>query len=88
MKHLMHFIYKGQLSKIFICFPDPHFKKKNHRRRIVSPSLLAEYAYVLKKGGLLYTITDVKELADWHYKHCSEHPCFETVSLDDLVRLR
>ncbi len=35
MQHLVHYIAKGQLTKIFICFPDPHFKKKNHRRRIV-----------------------------------------------------
>ncbi len=85
MKHLVHFIRRAQLSKIFICFPDPHFKKKNHRRRIVSPSLLAEYAYVLAPGGMLYTITDVKELADWHFKHCSEHPAFEVVSEAELA---
>jgi tRNA G46 methylase TrmB len=26
----------GQLSKLFICFPDPHFKAGNFRRRIVT----------------------------------------------------
>ena len=36
MKYLPHFFRKGQLEKIFFCFPDPHFKAKNHRRRIVS----------------------------------------------------
>jgi hypothetical protein len=36
MKYLPHFFVKGQLEKIFFCFPDPHFKAKNHRRRIVS----------------------------------------------------
>jgi len=29
-------------------FPDPHFKKTKHKWRIISPTLLAEYAYVLR----------------------------------------
>ena len=29
----------------------------NHRRRIVTRSLLAEYAYILAEGGVLYTVT-------------------------------
>merc|ERR1712182_181329 len=45
MRYAVNFFAKGQLEKIFICFPDPHFKVKNHRRRIVSPALLDEYAY-------------------------------------------
>lgn len=27
--------YHHQLKKIFFLFPDPHFKKSNHRRRII-----------------------------------------------------
>lgn len=57
MRYLPNFFYKEQLEKIFFCFPDPHFKTKNHRRRIVSDILLSEYAYVLAPGGRLYTVT-------------------------------
>ena len=32
----------------------------NHRRRIIQTTLLAEYAYLLAVGGMLYTITDVQ----------------------------
>lgn len=39
-----------QLSKMFFLFPDPHFKKTKHKWRIISPTLLAEYAYTLKIG--------------------------------------
>ena len=39
-----------QLSKMFFLFPDPHFKKTKHKWRIVSQTLLAEYAYVLRVG--------------------------------------
>lgn len=69
MKFLPNFFARGQLSKIFICFPDPHFKARKHKARIVSESLNAEYAYSLKPGGLLYTITDVEEYHYWILRH-------------------
>ncbi|RMZ75952.1 hypothetical protein DV737_g5035, partial [Chaetothyriales sp. CBS 132003] len=65
MKFLPNFFPRASLRKIFICFPDPHFKQRKHKARIVSSQLNAEYAYVLQPGvGKVYTITDVEEL---HY---------------------
>lgn len=84
MKHLPNFFKKGQLSKMFFLFPDPHFKRQKHKWRILSPTLLAEYAYILKEGGLIYTITDVKEVHEWMVKHLSEHPLFKVVPERDL----
>ena len=69
MKFLPNYFRRGQLSKIFLCFPDPHFKQRKHKARIVSAQLNAEYAYVMKPGGLIYTITDVEELSLWMVKH-------------------
>ncbi|EEH41546.2 tRNA (guanine-N(7)-)-methyltransferase [Paracoccidioides lutzii Pb01] len=69
MKFLPNFFAHHQLSSIFICFPDPHFKTRKHKARIVSVSLNAEYAYVLRPGGKLYTITDVEELHRWIVNH-------------------
>lgn len=66
MRYLPNYFVKGQLRKLFICFPDPHFKAKNHRRRIVSQPLLTEYAYYLQPGARLYLVTDVAELHEWH----------------------
>ncbi|NXI38436.1 TRMB methyltransferase, partial [Galbula dea] len=84
MKHLPHFFCKAQLSKMFFLFPDPHFKRTKHKWRIISPTLLAEYGYVLRPGGLVYTVTDVAELHEWMVKHFGEHPLFEEVPLDQL----
>ncbi|MGH0178453.1 UNVERIFIED_CONTAM: hypothetical protein FKN15_077826 [Acipenser sinensis] len=50
MKYLPNFFKKAQLSKMFFLFPDPHFKKTKHKWRIVSSTLLAEYAYALRVG--------------------------------------
>ncbi len=77
MCQLPSFLPLASVSAIFICFPDPHFKRQNHRRRIISPALLSEYAAVLREGGLLFTITDVPALHDWMHTHLEDHPSFE-----------
>ena len=74
MKFLPNFFAKHQLSKIFICFPDPHFKVRKHKARIISETLNAEYAYVLRPGGLLYTITDVEGYHNWILDHFHDAP--------------
>ena len=35
-------------------------------------------------NGRLYTITDVKELHDWHVEKCSAHPMLERLPGDVL----
>ena len=84
MKFLPCFFEKAQLEKIFFLFPDPHFKKKKHKARIITQQLLGEYAYVTKIGGILYTCTDVKDLHEWMVKHLDMHVLFERISGDDL----
>lgn len=80
MKFLPNFFHKAQLEKMFFCFPDPHFKQRKHKARIITNTLLSEYAYVLKDGGIIYTITDVLDLHEWMVKHLDQHPLFERLS--------
>ncbi len=84
MKHITNYFQKGSLEKMFFLFPDPHFKEKNHRRRIIQRTLLAEYAYLMKKGGILYTITDVEDLGVWMREKLEAHPLFEKVPETEL----
>ncbi|VDD94002.1 unnamed protein product [Enterobius vermicularis] len=84
MKYLPNYFKRHQLSKMFFLYPDPHFKKAKHKWRIITPQLLAEYAYLLKFGGLIYTITDVEDLHLWMVKHLSEHPLFERLNEEEM----
>jgi tRNA (guanine-N7-)-methyltransferase len=81
MKFLPNYFRRAQLSKVFLCFPDPHFKARKHKARIVSPTLTAEYAYVVKPGGCVYVITDVEELFGWM------RDCFQGEKGGDGVQL-
>lgn len=80
MKYLPNFFHKGQLTKMFFLFPDPHFKKTKHKWRIINTSLLAEYAYLLQEGAIVYTATDVEDLHEWMVEHLSAFPLFQRLS--------
>ncbi|WVQ71376.1 tRNA (guanine-N(7)-)-methyltransferase [Cryptococcus sp. DSM 104548] len=84
MKHMPNFFAKGQLEKMFFLFPDPHFKARKQKARIITPALLAEYAFVLRPGGILYTVTDVKDLHEWMAHHLRNHPLFTPIPNEDL----
>nr|CAG4644236.1 EOG090X0BSB [Lepidurus arcticus] len=83
MKYLPCFFRKGQLKKMFFLFPDPHFKKAKHKWRIINETLLAEYAYAIAEGGLVYTVTDVDDLHQWMVSHFEAHPLFQRVTQEE-----
>merc|ERR1719336_845477 len=84
MKYLPRYFYKGQLDFMMFCFPDPHFKRSNHRRRIISVNLLSQYAYILQDGGLIFNITDVEDLYKWTVEQFELHPQFVRLSEDEI----
>jgi tRNA (guanine-N7-)-methyltransferase len=51
------------LSAAFIHFPDPWWKKRHQKRRVVTPALLEELARVIRPGGELFLQTDVADRA-------------------------
>ena len=83
MKYLPNFFHKGQLTKMFFLYPDPHFKKAKHKWRIINKQLLAEYAYLLAVDGLVYTCTDVLDLHQWMCSCFEQFPLFERIKDDD-----
>jgi tRNA (guanine-N7-)-methyltransferase len=64
-RHLPALFPTRSLRRLFFLFPDPHFKARTARRRIVTAPLVGEYAALVAPGGILYTATDVEELGGW-----------------------
>jgi tRNA (guanine-N7-)-methyltransferase len=60
---LPRFVEAG-FSAVFIHFPDPWWKKRHHKRLLVTDSLVRQLARVLRPGGELFVQTDVAERAD------------------------
>lgn len=51
------------LTAVSVQFPDPHFKKKHHKRRIVQPQLVDAVVEWLQPGGTVYLASDVYDVA-------------------------
>lgn len=53
----------GSVRRFFLNFPDPWFKSRQHKRRVIGPPLIAEVGRALAPGGELYVMTDIFGLA-------------------------
>jgi tRNA (guanine-N7-)-methyltransferase len=53
----------GRVSRFFLNFPDPWWKARQHKRRVMSPELVAELSGLLAEGGEIYLATDVFDIA-------------------------
>ena len=58
------FIIKN-LKSISFNFPDPWFKKRHYKRRVVQPEFISILSNLMKKGSLIFIKTDVKDLFDY-----------------------
>jgi tRNA (guanine-N7-)-methyltransferase len=72
---LLRLLPDASLGRVFILFPDPWPKKRHHKRRIVSPSTLAEIARLLRPGGELRIGTDVDAYAAVILETALANPC-------------
>ena len=52
------------ITSISFNFPDPWFKKKHHKRRVIQPKFINLLSNSMKKGSLIFIKTDVRELFD------------------------
>ena len=57
----------NSVSDIYINFPDPWWKKRHHKRRLVDTSYAAELVQILAPGGEVWVKSDVKDIADEIY---------------------
>lgn len=53
----------GVLERVFVHFPDPWWKKKHAKRRVVDDDFLVQVARLVRVGGELFAQTDVEERA-------------------------
>ena len=67
----------GQLERVSIQFPDPWFKKKHHKRRVLQPGLLLAIAGALAEGRELFIQSDVLAVIEPMVALTEACGCFE-----------
>ena len=61
--HLDKVFAENSVDRAHVLFPDPWFKRRQQKRRVVDPKLARDIHKILKPGGELHFATDVWELA-------------------------
>ena len=72
------FIIKN-VKSISFYFPDPWFKKRHNKRRVIQPELINILSNSLKIGTLIFIKTDVKELFDYMNLTISSNVKFQRI---------
>jgi len=72
------------LKSISFNFPDPWFKKRHHKRRVIQPEFINTLSNSLQKGALIFVKTDVKDLFDYMDWTISSNFHFKTIDKKDF----
>lgn len=75
------------LKCLCISFPDPHFKSKHHKRRVVQPEFVSAITAGIGRGTELYIQSDIKELEEEMCELFLNSGCFDLANGYDLERL-
>lgn len=65
------------LQRVTIQFPDPWFKRRHQKRRVVQPEVVSDLATHLITGGIIFLQSDVNAVAAEMRDRFLEHPAFE-----------
>nr|WP_026082868.1 tRNA (guanosine(46)-N7)-methyltransferase TrmB [Mastigocladopsis repens] len=85
LRSLLSFLPKGSLKRVTIQFPDPWFKNRHAKRRIVQPELVAELAEFLVPGGIVFLQSDIEFVAVQMCDRFAEHPAFQRVGTGEWL---
>ncbi len=72
--------HPNTLAGVTIQFPDPWFKRRHQKRRVVQPQVVADLAVCLKPGGYLFIQSDVEAVAVEMRDRVAAHPAFQANS--------
>jgi len=67
------------LKSISFNFPDPWFKKRHYKRRIIQPEFINILSDSLHRGTLIFIKTDVKDLFDYMDNTITSNFYFKTI---------
>ena len=72
------------VKSISLNFPDPWFKKKHYKRRVIQPDFINILSNILQKGSLIFIKTDVKDLFDYMDCTISSNLYFRNIDIKDF----
>ncbi len=77
LRSLLTSLPPKSLQRVTIQFPDPWFKNRHAKRRVVQPQLVEELADYLIVGGVVFLQSDMEFIATEMRDRFAEHPAFK-----------
>jgi tRNA (guanine-N7-)-methyltransferase len=74
---IMAVLPAASIGRVFILFPDPWPKRRQHKRRVVSRPTLDALAEIMSDNAELRVATDDADYLCWILEHIIAHPAFE-----------
>ncbi|AFY45700.1 tRNA (guanosine(46)-N7)-methyltransferase TrmB [Nostoc sp. PCC 7107] len=85
LQSLLSGLTPGILQRVTIQFPDPWFKNRHAKRRVVQPKLVAELAQYLAVGGVVFLQSDMKFVAVEMCDRFAENSAFARFGTDEWL---
>ncbi|MCG6133789.1 MAG: tRNA (guanosine(46)-N7)-methyltransferase TrmB [Nostoc sp. LLA-1] len=85
LRSLLSSLPTGTLQRVSIQFPDPWFKTRHAKRRVVQPELVAELANYLAVGGVVFLQSDIKFVAVEMRDRFVENPAFQQLGTGEWL---
>ena len=74
----------GQLKRVSIQFPDPWFKRKHFKRRVLKTNILNSIAKAMSKDGEIFIQSDIFKLIEYMTNTIDKNRYFTRKNLGDL----
>ncbi|MEH2378634.1 MAG: tRNA (guanosine(46)-N7)-methyltransferase TrmB [Nostoc sp.] len=85
LRSLLSSLTPESLQRVTIQFPDPWFKTRHAKRRVVQPELVAELANYLAVGGVVFLQSDMEFVAVEMRDRFAENPAFQRVGTEEWL---
>ncbi len=79
---LLEKIPVGKIDAVTIQFPDPWFKRKHSKRRMVNTEMVDTLAHRIAPGGRVFVQTDIEPLAEEMFALFRSNTQFEELAID------
>jgi len=77
-------LFIKHLKSISFNFPDPWFKKRHYKRRVIQPEFIKTLSNSLRTGTLIFIKTDVRDLFDYMNCTISSNVSFKKIDKKDF----
>ncbi len=80
LREILESLPTQKIELVMIQFPDPWFKKKHHKRRVIQPEIVTIFADFLPNQAQIFLQSDIKEVAEEMCQLFLANPSFKPLN--------